>query len=100
MTDPTPGVPDHAAPSVKTVGWSPKMVTATAVTTLIGIVVAILNALQADPSLFGDLPTPVQSLLLVVIPPILAGFATYQASPGAVTISAPRPVPPVDPMER
>jgi hypothetical protein len=104
MTDPTPGYPDHAAPAVKTVGWSPKMVTATAVTTVIGIVVAILNALQADPALFGDLPTPVQSLLLVIIPPILAGFATYQASPGNVTVSAPRPAtpadPPVDPLER
>lgn len=81
MVSPTP------APVVKTVGWSPKMVAATAVTTVIGIVVAILNALQADPSLFGDLPTPVQSLILVVIPPILAGFASYQASAGNVVVS-------------
>jgi hypothetical protein len=81
MTDPS-----HIAPVVKTVGWSPKMVASTVVTTVIGIVVAILNALQADPSLFGDLPTPVQSLILVVIPPILAGFAAYQASPGNVEV--------------
>jgi hypothetical protein len=84
MVDPTPGFPDHAAPATKTVGWSPKMLAATATTTLVGIVVALLNALQADPSLFGDTPTWLQSLLLIVIPPLLAGFASYQASPGAV----------------
>jgi hypothetical protein len=86
MTDPTPGFADHAAPSVQTVGWSPKMITATVMTTLLGIVVAILNALQADPDLFGDLPTELQSLLLVVIPPILTGIATYTAAPGNVTV--------------
>jgi hypothetical protein len=86
MTDPTPGVPDHAAPTVETVGWSPKMITATAVTTVVGIVVAVLNALQADPSMFGDLPTELQSLILVIIPPILTGIATYSASPGNVTV--------------
>jgi len=85
MTDPTPGVPDHAAPATETLGWSPKMIVATVMTTLLGIVVAILNALQADPDLFGDLPTELQSLLLVVIPPILTGIATYTASPGTVT---------------
>lgn len=84
MTDPTPGVPDHATSTTQTIGWSPKMVAATAATTLVGIVVAILNALQENPSLFGALPTWLQSLLLVVIPPLLAGFASYQASPGTV----------------
>jgi hypothetical protein len=82
--DPTPGVPDHAQPTVQTVGWSPKMVVATAASTLVAIVVALLNALQADPSLFGDLPVWAQSALLIVIPPILVGFASYQASPGSV----------------
>lgn len=86
VTPQTPGVPDHAAPTVKTVGWSPKMIAATAATTLVGVVVALLNALQADPSLFGDLPTWAQSLLLVVIPPVLAGFASYSAGPGEVTV--------------
>jgi len=84
MTDPTPGFADHAAPAAKTVGWSPKMLAATAATTLVGIVVAILNALQEDPAMFGALPTWLQSLLLVVIPPLLAGFASYQAGPGEV----------------
>jgi hypothetical protein len=77
---------ESTAPVVKTVGTSPKMIAATAVTTLVGIVVAILNALQADPNLFGELPVVWQSVILVVIPPLLAGFATYQASPGTVSI--------------
>lgn len=87
MPDPTPGYPDHAAPTVQTVGVSPKMVAATVTTTVIGIVIAVLNALQADPSLLGGLPTVAQSLLLVLVPPLLAGLATYQAGPGNVTIS-------------
>lgn len=86
MTDPTPGYPDHAVPVVQTVGASPKMIAATAVSTLVGIVVAVLNALQANPNLFGTLPTAVQSLILVVVPPLLTGFAAYQASPGNVTL--------------
>jgi hypothetical protein len=82
--DPNPGRPDHAQPTMTTVGASPKMIAATAVSTLVGIVVALLNALQANPNLFGDLPTPVQSLILVVVPPLLTGFAAYTASPGSV----------------
>lgn len=87
MPDPTPGFPDHAAPVARTEGVSPKMVAATVTTTVIGIVVAVLNALQSDPSLLGGLPTVVQSLLLVLIPPLLAGLATYQASPGNITVN-------------
>ena len=86
VTPQTPGVPDHAAPAVRTEGFSPKMVAATAATTLVGVVVALLNALQADPNLFGDLPTVWQSVILVVVPPVLAGFASYSASPGNVTV--------------
>lgn len=84
MTDPTHSAP---TPVVKTEGYSPKMLAATAVSTLVGIVVAVLNALQENPNLLGTLPVPVQSLLLVVIPPILAGFAAYQASPGSVSVT-------------
>ena len=87
MVAPDP-IPDPSMPVVRTVGWSPKMVASTAVATVIGIVVAILNALQANPNLLGQLPTPVQSLLLVIIPPILAGFAAYQAPPGNITLTS------------
>lgn len=87
MVDPTPGFPDHAAPVVKTEGVSPKMVAATAVTTLVGIVVALLNAVQANTSLLGGLDPVLQFIILTAIPPALAGFAAYQASPGNVTIS-------------
>jgi hypothetical protein len=83
----TPGAPDRAAPAVRTVGLSPKTVWATAAGTLVGVVVAVLNAVQDNPSLLGGLPTWAQSLLLIIIPPLLTGLAGYQASPGDVTIT-------------
>lgn len=86
VTPQTPGVPDHAAQSVETVGLSPKMVAASVATTAVGIVVALLNALQADASLLGDLPPVLQFVILTAIPPLLAGFAAYQAKPGDVTV--------------
>lgn len=86
-TPQTPGVPDHAAPTVKTVGWSPKMIAPTVVTTLVGVVVALLNAVAADASMLGGLHPVLQFVILTAIPPVLAGFAAYQASPGNVTVS-------------
>jgi hypothetical protein len=84
----TPGVPDHAAPEpvVATVGLSPKMIWSTAGTTLVMVVVAVLNAVQTNPGLIGGLPLWAQSLILIVIPPVLVGFASYQAGPGDVTV--------------
>lgn len=84
----TPGMPDHAAPEpvITTVGLSPKMVWSTAGTTLVMVVVAVLNAVQADPALLGGLPIWLQSLILIVIPPALVGFVGYQANPGGVAI--------------
>lgn len=99
VTPQTPGVPDHAA-QVKTVGLSPKMIAPTVVTTAVGIAVALLNALQADATMLGGLHPVLQFVILTSIPPILAGFAAYQASPGNVTVSAARANPPVDPLER
>ena len=87
MTDPTPGVPDHAAPALETEGLSPKMIAASAASTAVGIVVALLNALQADASLLGDLPPWLQFVLITAIPPLLAGFAAYQAKPGNVSVT-------------
>jgi hypothetical protein len=74
-------------PVVKTEGFSPKMIAATVVSALIGVVIATLNALQENPSLLGGLPLWAQSLALLLIPPVAAGLAAFQASPGSVTIS-------------
>jgi hypothetical protein len=74
-------VPNNAP---ATVGVSPKMVAATVVTTVVGVIVALLNALQADASLLGGLNPVLQFIVLTAIPPVLAGFAAYQARPGDV----------------
>jgi hypothetical protein len=79
--------PDHATPAVKTVGLSPKMIAPTVVTTVVGVVVALLNALQADASMLGGLNPVLQFIILTAIPPVLAGFAAYQASPGNISVS-------------
>lgn len=78
--------PGHSVPVVKTEGFSPKMVAATVASALVGVVVAVLNALQENPTLLGGLPVWAQSLVLIVIPPLLAGLAAFQASPGTVTM--------------
>ena len=82
MNDPT--MPDHAAPPLKTDGVSPKMIAATAAATVIGVVVALLNSLQENPTLLGTMPTWLQALVLIVIPPVLAGITAFQAPPGNV----------------
>lgn len=84
--DPTPGEPGHAAPAVKTDGLSPKAIAAGVVGALVGVIVTVLNAMQADPSLLGSLPTFWQSAILLVIPPVVTFLAAYQAGPGAVSV--------------
>lgn len=84
MTDPTPGVPDHAAPATRTVGFSPKAIASTVVAALVGVVVTVLNAVQENPDLLGGLPVMVQSLILLLVPPVITWLAAYQASPGTV----------------
>lgn len=69
----------------RTVGYSPKMVASTAVTTVVGIVIALLNGLQANSAMLGDLPPWAQFVILLAIPPLLTGFSAYKASPGEVT---------------
>jgi hypothetical protein len=78
------GQPDHAAAPVKTVGLSPKAIAGTTVAALVGVVVTILNAVQENPDLLGVLPTWAQSLILLLVPPVIVWLATYQASPGTV----------------
>lgn len=85
MTDPTPGYPDHAAPTVRTEGVSPKAAASGAVGLLVGILIAVLNAVQ-EANLLGGLPMALQVILLAAIPPVLSFLAAYQASPGSVTL--------------
>ena len=42
------------------------------------IVVALLNALQADSTLLGGLHPTVQFIAVTIIPPILVAFSGYQ----------------------
>lgn len=79
------GQADHAAPVPTTNGLSPKAVAATVVSGLVGIVVALLNGLQADPAMLGSLPTWAQSLVLLLVPPVITFLAAYQAKPGDVS---------------
>lgn len=56
----------------------PKVVATTLGTTIVMVAVAILNAVQSSPGLLGSLPTPVQTVILVVIPSVLVFLAGYQ----------------------
>lgn len=80
----TPGVPDHASPTLKTVGLSPKNIAGTTLAALVGVVVTILNAVQENPDLLGTMPTWAQSLILLLVPPVIVWLGTYQAPPGTV----------------
>lgn len=39
--------------------------------------VAILNSVQEDPALLGALPVPVQSLILLLVPPLIVFVSGY-----------------------
>lgn len=58
---------------------SPKVTASTAVTLLASLALAILNGVAADSSILGGLPSQLQFILLLVIPPLAtfaAGWAT------------------------
>jgi hypothetical protein len=78
------GQPDHAAPRLKTDGVSPKAIVSTVIAALVGVLVAALNAVQADPSLLGPLPTWVQGVILAVVPAAITFLSAYRAGPGNV----------------
>lgn len=93
LPGPTPGLapherhrmyPDRTEPAPRTVGLSPKTIVGTVVAGLLGTLVAVLNLVQDDPALLGSLPAPLQTVLIVLVPPVLAGLAVYRASPGTV----------------
>lgn len=92
MISPDPLGPRHVGTSnVETVGASPKAVAATAVSTLLGIVLAVLNAVNSPEGaqLLGSLPATVQALILVAIPPLVIGVSTYAAAVGRVALKQP-----------
>ncbi|MFD7860984.1 holin [Streptomyces sp. NPDC059783] len=56
-----------------------KVKASAAVTFLVGLAVAVLNAVEADSTLLGPLPSWLQAPLLALVPAALAGLAGYQA---------------------
>lgn len=83
----SPG-PDHAwePPATPTVtetrGLSPKTILATVTTTVVGVLIAILNEVTTNAALLGGLPPTLQFIVLAAIPPILVGLSAYTAKPG------------------
>lgn len=55
-----------------------KVTAATATTFVVGLVVATLNAIQADTSLLNPLPAWAQAPLLALVPAALTFLAGYQ----------------------
>lgn len=56
-----------------------KVKASTAVTLLVGLAAAVLNAVQTDSSLLGPLPAWLQAPLLALVPAGLAFLAGYRA---------------------
>ncbi|MGW2591945.1 holin [Streptomyces sp. NPDC001515] len=56
-----------------------KVKASTAVTFVVGLAVAVLNAVEADSTLLGPLPSWLQAPLLALVPAGLAFLAGYQA---------------------
>ncbi len=77
-------------PKLVTDGLSPKVLISTVLATLLGIAVAVLNHVQANPALIGSLPPWAQWVLLVSIPPLLVGLAGYQAPAIGVVVATGR----------
>ncbi|GHJ42258.1 holin [Streptomyces sp. TS71-3] len=56
-----------------------KVTAATAASLVVGVVVAVLNAVVADASLLGSLPEWLQSVIIALVPPILTFLGGWQA---------------------
>lgn len=80
---------------LETVGASPKMVAAGAVTTVLSILLAVATLLT-DSQLLPLLPPGVQAVILAIIPPLLVIAAAYGASPGEVMVKPQSPVTDLD----
>jgi hypothetical protein len=77
-----------------TVGLSPKAVGATAVVTVLSIVIAVLNGLTENPDLIPGIPPWLQAILLIAVPPLVVGFVAYRAAVGVVALPGSGPVEP------
>lgn len=82
MTSPRTVVTSQAT----TVGVSPKAAAATAVVSVLSVVIGLLNGLSAHPDLLGTLPAWAQVLIVIAVPPVLTAFVTYRASVGTVAL--------------
>jgi hypothetical protein len=76
------------APKLVTEGISPKAVAATVVSVLVGIAVAVLNAVQENPSLLGPLPVWAQGVILALVPAVITALSAFLSSPGTVTLKS------------
>lgn len=47
--------------------------------TAVGVVVALLNDVENDHSLLGPVPAPLQSVILVLLPPLVSFLAGWAA---------------------
>jgi len=56
-----------------------KVIASTAASAAVGIILAVLNDVQAHHDLLGSTPAWLQALILIVAPPLAAGLAGYQA---------------------
>ena len=68
----------HSGPPTPATTVSPKVIAAGTLALVSSIVVALLNALQADSTLLGGLHPTVQFIAVTIIPPILVAFSGYQ----------------------
>jgi hypothetical protein len=82
----TPGVPDHSIHPT-TVGLSPKALWPTVAMGLVGIVISVLNGVQENPSMLAALPTWLQSLVLLLVPPLVTFLVAYRSSPGTISVN-------------
>lgn len=84
------GQADHAAPSVKTEGWSPKALFATLAAVVVPLVlqgiVLLIEAVSANPALFDGLSPTAKGIISTVITAAGVLTAAYSAKPGSVTI--------------
>jgi hypothetical protein len=56
-------------------------------TLLASIVLAVLNAVLADNTILGNMPPVLQTLILVIIPPVIAFLSGYAKRSGTSNVS-------------
>lgn len=75
-------------PKIVTDGLSPKVIVSTVLALALGVVVAVLNAVQAQPGLIAFLPPWAQFLVLAAVPTLLVGLGGYQAPAAGIVEQA------------